>query len=217
MNKRLIIIIVVLALIGGGIAVATRGNDKNKSADNSSKASSQTSSSQPAANSNSFAPVSTEGQPFVATISSDGTTQGTIQSDGKGNTSYESTQNGTTTRIVYTSDAYYICTGSTCYKYVLGASSPVSFNPSDYQYTKDKLTGYKSGATYKGKQSCPAGTCDVWSVSNAGVTSSLFIDSKSKLISQVESSLNGKTTKITYEFKAVTIDVPTNAQTLPTQ
>lgn len=213
MNKRLIVgVIVVFVLIGGGVFFATRGDDKNKTSTNSS----QNTTGQQASDSGSFAPVSTEGQPFSAIISVDNKESGTIQSDGKGKTSFSSTTDGQTTRVVYTSDTYYVCNGDTCYKYAIGASSPVSFNPSDYTYTKDQLSTYKNTAANKGRQSCPAGTCDVWSVTADGSTSSIFIDTKTNRISQVEGSTGGQTTKIVYSYQAVTIDVPANAQTLPT-
>lgn len=213
MSKRLIIgVIVAFVLIGGGVFFATR-EDNNKTSNNSSA----NISTEQASDSAGFAPVSTEGLAFSADITLDGQTQATIQSDGKGNISYSSTQNGQDSRVVYTPDTYYVCTGDSCFKYAIGTSSPVSFNPSDYQYTKDQLSGYQSNAVNKGRQSCPAGTCDVWSVTNAGVTSNIFIDTNTKRINQVESSTDGKTTRIVYDYKTVVIDVPTNAQSLPIQ
>lgn len=214
MNKRMMIAaIAALILIGGGVFFATRGDDNKKASTNSP----QGSTSQQSNGSASFSPVSTEGLAFSAAISVDGKDSGTIQSDGKGKISYSSTQAGQNIRIVYTSDAYYSCTGDTCYKYSTSTSSGASFNPSDYQYTNDQLSGYKSGAVNKGRQSCPAGTCNVWSVTVNGATSSIFIDTKTSRISQVESAISGKTTKITYVYKSVTIDVPANAQSLPSQ
>ena len=116
--------------------------------------------------------------------------------------------------IIYTSDAYYSCQGDNCVKFPISQSGDSGFDPSAYTYDESKLSSYANPA-YKGQQSCPSGTCDVWEVSAGGVTSTLYVDSSSKRITQVESTVGGKTSKIVYEYKDVSITVPANAQTIP--
>ena len=116
--------------------------------------------------------------------------------------------------IIYTSDAYYACQGDNCVKYPISQSSNSGFDPSAYTYDQAKLASYTSPAN-KGQQSCPSGTCDVWEVSAGGYSSKLYIDSDTKRITQVESTVAGKTSKIVYEYKDVSITVPANAQTIP--
>lgn len=216
MKRSMIIGLVVLLIIGGGTGVylATRNKDKKTETSNNS---SQTSRN---ADTNSFSPLSTAGVAFEATISSQGsdnsTTTATIKSDGKGNTQYSSGASGQTTEVTITTDAYYSCTAGQCIKYPTGQTGGSGFDPSAYTYTDTQLTGYRSGATHKGKQSCASGTCDTWSVTANGSTSTLYIDSGTKRITQVETVVDGKTSKIVYDYKSVSITVPTNATTLPT-
>lgn len=219
MSRRKIIgIIIVLVLIGGGAAYfATKDsdNDSDKNKANSSQTSSNSGSS-----TNAFNPASTEGLEFKATLTTTGTTgstEATIEHDDKGNTRYVASAGGQQTEIIYTSDAYYICTGSNCLKYPASQSSSSGFNPADYTYDQSKLSGYKNGAGYKGQKSCASGTCDVWSVNAGGFTSTIYVDRTTKRITQVDSTIAGNTTKIVYDYSDVTITVPANAQTIPTQ
>ena len=215
--KRTVIIgvVAVLVVVGGAAYIATKDDDKSSSSKNTS----QTAGNQSANDQNNFAPASTEGLPFIATISIEGggtTTVAKLEYDGKDKTRYTATQNNQQMQFIYTTDAYYSCTDDKCIKFPMSSSTSSGFNPSDYQYGADKLSGYRSGAAYKGKQSCSSGTCDVWSVSVDGATSTLYVDSGTKRITQVDSTQGAKTSKIVYEYKDVTIDVPANAQTLPT-
>lgn len=206
MSRSLVIGAVVLILLGGGAAayVLTKEDDKNK------ESASQTS---PSPNNNAFNPASTENLEFAATITAEGAPQAIMERDDKGNTRYVTSQSGQQMEIIYTSDAYYSCQGDTCMKFSISQSGSSGFDPSAYTYDEAKLAGYGSPA-YKGKQSCPSGTCDVWEVSTGGVTSTLHVDSSTKRISQVEGTVGGRTSKIVYEYKDVTISVPQNAQTV---
>lgn len=214
--KRTVIIgaLAALVIIGWVAYIATKDDGKSSSSKNTSQTTNNSPNDQ-----NNFAPASTEGLPFIATISigSDGTTTvAKLEHDGKDKTRYTATQNGQEMQFIYTTDAYYSCTGDKCIKFPMSNLASSGFNPSDYQYGADKLSGYRSGAAYKGKQNCTSGTCDVWSVSVDGVTSTLYVDGGTKRITQVDSTQGGKTSKIVYEYKDVTIDIPANAQTLPT-
>ena len=202
------VIVAAVVVVGGGAAyMLTKDNNEETDQTNTSQTS-------PSTNANAFNPASTEGLEFVATISVDGTTSSTMEHDDKGSTRYVATTGGQQMEIIYTSDAYYACQGDSCVKYPISQSSNSGFNPGDYTYDQARLASYTSPAN-KGQQSCPSGTCDVWEVSAGGVTSTLYVDSSSKRITQVESTVGGKTSKIVYEYKDVSITVPANAQTIP--
>lgn len=200
----------VALLAGGGAAYMLTKDDAAKTSQISSQNSNQQAD---------FSPQSTEGLEFKATITTtkDGaSTQSIIERDDKNNTRYVANVGGQQMEIIYTADAYYSCQGGSCVKFPSAQSSNSGFDPNAYTYDRSELEGYRSGSTYKGRQSCPAGTCDVWSVIAGGTTSTIFIDTKTKRISQVEGSQGGSTSKIVYEYTDVTINVPANAQTLPT-
>ncbi|MGZ6004744.1 MAG: hypothetical protein ACXWLH_01190 [Candidatus Saccharimonadales bacterium] len=214
-KKKLLIGLIILLLLAGVIIAIVASGGKDKKSTNSSTTGN---SHQAKTSANTFSALSTDKHSFKATISSDGNVQGSITSDGKGNISYTATTNGVTTKIIYTADAYYLCSGSsTCIKYPRSSSTASAFNPSDYLYTADKLSTYKTSSTYKGTQSCPAGSCDVWSVTNSGATSTLFVDTKTHFVSQVESTVAGKTSKVVYDYTNATVEVPAKFQTLPNQ
>ena len=202
------VIIAAVVVMGGGAAYMLTKDDDSDSQQQSSQNSTDTGN-------NTFGPASTEGLEFTATISVDGTQSAMLEHDDQGNTRYIATSGGQQIEIIYTSDAYYSCQGDNCVKFPISQSSNSGFNPGDYTYDETKLSGYANPA-YKGQQSCPSGTCDVWEVSAGGVTSTLYVDSNTKRIAQVESTVGGKTSKIVYEYKDVTITVPANAQTITT-
>lgn len=211
-RSRVIIVAVVLLLIVGVVAyVVSRKEDKPKTTTSSKTSTPKTTNS-------SFAPVSTTGLPLSATITTplDGgtTSTTTLISDGKGTMQFTADQGGQQVETTYTSDALYVCTGGQCIKYNTSQSDTSGFNPNSYIYTAAELATYQSTASYKGKKSCPAGTCDVWSVGSGGASSTIFIDTKTKYISQVESTVGGKKSTVTYEYKPVNITIPTNFQSI---
>jgi hypothetical protein len=214
MKKPVIIGIIVALLIGGGAAVYVLTREDKK---DGAETSSQTNNGQTAGNSD-FAPVSTKGMDFSATLttaSPQGSTSAKIEQDGD-KTRYVATQDGQEIQIINTPDAYYSCTGDQCFKFALSQSGNSGVDVGSYQYDESEISNFRNTAAYQGKKDCPAGTCDVWSVTVGTGTSTLYIDTKTKRISQVESTQSGTSTKIVYDYKNVTIDIPANAQTLQT-
>lgn len=210
MTRPVLIAVVAAVIIAGGAGAYTLTKD-NK--DKAPRPASQNTNSQ-----SSFAAQPTEGLEFKATItttSGNTSTQATIERDDKNNTRYVTGQVGQQMEIIYTSDAYYSCQGGNCTKFPISQSGNSGFDPSAYTYDQSKLSGYRNNSSYKGKQSCPAGTCDVWSVSVGGATSTIYVDTDTKRISQVEGSQGGGTSKIVYEYTDVTINIPANAQAVP--
>lgn len=213
MKKPVLIGIIIAFLLGGGTAAYLLSRDGKK---DKTQTDSQTSNNQTAGG-NDFAPVSTKGLDFSATLTmsgSQGTSSARLEQDGD-KTRYVSTQDGQETQIIYTPDAYYSCTGGQCFKFALSQSSNIGVDVSAYEYDASEIANFRNTAAYKGKQDCPAGSCDVWSVTVGAGTSTLYVDAKTKRISQVESTQDGTTTKIVYDYKDVTIDIPENAQTIP--
>src|SRR5690606_5473649 len=124
-------------------------------------------------------------------------------------------RDGTRFETIFTSDAFYSCEGDNCIKFPVTQSQSAPFQPGEYVYEEGDIDDLSDMANYKGRGDCPAGTCDIWEVTEDGTTSELLLDSNQR-ISQVRGTYDGSTVTITYEYKNVTIDIPANAQTIPT-
>jgi len=222
----IITVIVLVLVVGLGIYEANHHSSKTKSTSSTSTPKSAAKTTPKSFNkpgtgsgSNSFAAVSTQGLAYTATINTtagDGSTStATIMTDGKGTTQYATTQSAENIQITYTPTAFYTCNSGTCYKYPANQGSTTSFDPASYTYTDAQIATFKNTASYQGKKSCPAGTCDAWSVTSSGTTSTLFIDTATKRISQVETvQADGKKSSIVYDYKAVNITIPANATSI---
>ncbi len=215
MKKVLIIgavIVLVLGVAAGGYFLFFNGEEST-----TTNTSSQTENT---ASTNEFSLALTQNVPMVATISTtqDGEKNTFVMSfDGKGNSEYEVEQNGEQVRFISTKTDYYMCNTQGCFKYANTQEQTGTSNPDEYEYDQTEIDAFKANSTYKGQQSCGSGTCDVWEVANfsGGGTATLYIDSTSKRIMKIESAFNGSTTTITYDYKDVTIEVPADAQELP--
>ena len=209
----IIVIIVLFIVVGLGIYEANNRNYKPKSTNVTAPKKAATKPT--TAN---FAAVSTDNLAYSASISSpndDGSTfTGTLISDGKGTMQYTAMLAGQSAEITYTPDSYYMCTGGQCFKYAISQSSNSGFNPANYTYTTAQLSDYRKTAKYNGKKSCLVGTCDSWSVTVADTSSTILIDVKTQHISEVKSTVDGKTSTITYDYKPLTIKIPADAQTI---
>ncbi len=215
MKKKVIIIVVVLLLLGGGYWLMNR--DKNDDASNNAQPAASTSGT----NNSAFDALATNGASYAATITATAngkTTSATMEYDkNTGAIKYSAGSGSSAATVIYTKDAYYICqTASKCYKYPISGSNSSGFDPSSYEYSSDKLNSLRNTAVDKGTMSCPAGTCHVWQVSVGGYTSTIYIDTATKRISQVEGTTAAGSSKIVYEYKDVTVTPPANAKTLPT-
>ncbi len=219
--KKAVIALVVLVVLAGGTAafVLTRGK-KSSDAQPQTKTTEQQTTTETTTTEPSFSPVSTTGLAFTGTITTekDGkTVRATIKYDGKGNAEYNSTQNGQSTRVVFTKTMYYTCTKQGCYKFALKDSSGTSFDPSQYQYDDKAISDFKTGATYKGQQSCPSGTCDVWETADfqGRGSATVYIDTATHRITKVESVYSGANATIVFDYQTVTIEIPKDAQEVP--
>lgn len=142
-----------------------------------------------------------EGQPIKATI----------EYDGDGRSRFISKHDEQSQQIIITPDASYSCSGDDCTHFPNSETASPLFNPADYVYTVDDINSLNTNAQYIGKESCPAGTCNVWKVQNENEElSNIYVDAADKLISQVTgSSPNGEFT-IVYDYRKITITTPEN-------
>lgn len=205
MKKQLIILLVLVLVIGGGAAafLLTKEDEPKSSTTQQS--------------SGDFSPASIQELDFVATITTEGSnenTQGTLEKDGD-KTRLVSTADNQTSEIINTPDALYTCTNGVCYKFA-AQNSESGVDVSQYHYEDTEISNLRNTAVYKGQKDCASGKCDVWEVKDTpDSVSELYLDVNTKRIIQVVSTKEGTTTKITYEYKDVTVDIPTNVQQIP--
>jgi hypothetical protein len=216
MKVKLIGIILAVLVVGGGAGafIMSRDSDDSKSSSNNSnttKEETKTESATPT-----FSPKATKNQSFSATL--EGTSEGdaltgTIESDGKGIIHFTGTQAGETAEYYVTSDGSFIfCQGTQCFK---SSASENSVSPDDYEVTDEDIAKYQSKATFLGSESCPSGTCNVWQYTDdENVKTKIYIDKDTDYVSQVVGEDGTDTFKIVYNFKDVSITVPTDVQDL---
>ncbi|MBP9827036.1 hypothetical protein KBC99_00985 [Candidatus Saccharibacteria bacterium] len=168
----------------------------------------------------SFAALSTQDSNFTATITTD--------ADGKKSTAkmeydktndalrYSMDSNGNTMTMIYTKDAYYMCSSSTqCIKYSLENSQNTGgFDRKSYEYTAEELANLKKQANYIGRKACESGTCDAWKISVDGSNTTMYIDTNTKRISQIENITASGSSKIVYSYTSSTVTPPPNAKSL---
>lgn len=214
MKKVLIIgavVVMVLFAAAGGYLLFI-ADDKEEATTSSQTETTSTSSE--------FSPVSTEGVAMIATITTtqDGEKNAFVMKfDGEGVSEYTTEQNGESVRFVTTKEAYFMCNSQGCFKYSNTQAQTGATNPDEYEYSQSDIDAFKANSTYKGQKSCGDSMCDVWEVSNfnGSGTATFYLDTSSKRIMKIESTSNGSTTTIEYEYTDVTIEVPTDAQELP--
>ena len=210
MKSKLIGVILAVVVVGGGAGafLLTQNSDSDSSKSNSND-SSESQDSSPT-----FNPKATKNQAFSATL--EGTSEGsalngTLESDGKGTIHFTGTQAGETAEYFATSDGSFIfCQGEECFK---SPASQSGVSTDDYEVTEEDIAKYKSKATSLGSESCPSGTCNVWEYNDDdGTKTKIYIDKKTDYVSQVVGQDGTDTFKIVYDFKDVTITLPTNVQ-----
>jgi len=217
MSKKLILGIVIAAvLIGGGIGFVIVSNE-----DGESDQSNQTNTTQQSADGTTFNPVATDGLEFAATLTTttpeNVSVTATIQYDTSSKAwQYTATNDGETLEAIYTADAYYIKSGETWLKLPLSQGAQ-TFNPDQYDYSGSTLSDLQAKVASQGTAACPAGTCHVWKVEgyegNSAVT--IYVDTATNRISQVVAESAAGTSTIVYDYKDVTVTIPTEVSTVP--
>jgi hypothetical protein len=216
MQKKIVVpiaLVVSLVVVGGAVWFTQRDSTSDSQQTSSQTTASQSQSSTGATE---FSPVATTDVSYEAklTSSKDGKTfTATMKSDGKGNSEFEAEQSGQEFKVILTKDAYYSCTGDTCYR--LNNRDGAAFNPDSYQYSTEDINSLRDKATYKGTAACGSATCDVWLVKDGASEGTVYIDQSTKRIMKADGVFDGNTGSLTFEYKPVTITVPANAQTVP--
>lgn len=209
MNKGLIIGIIAAVVIAGG-AVAYFSMPDESDNNNASTNQNQANNNLPT-----FNAASTDSRDFVATISSGvegGDSSFEYDVDSK-SFRYKASASGQTIETIITPDAYFTMANGEWIKYPTTTGSGI--DPESYQYNTNEIDAYKGTTTYVERESCSAGPCDVWRTTSAGAVSTLFIDTATGYIVRVETTVDGKTSSIAYDYKNVTIAPPTTYQELP--
>jgi len=221
-SNKAIGILVALLVIGAGTFAYFAAQDTPDNNEESSNSQNQSASNGQEALAT-FDPVLAEGVSYVATISgtSEGQpVQGTIESDGQGNSKFSFSQGEESGDLYLTSEATYSCSKNEgCVKFDRTNGNTNGFdealNPSRFDYSEEDFKSFKDQATYEGRQSCPAGTCDTWTVvDEQGYESKIYLDDSNR-VSQVEGKDETSNITLTYEYRDVTITPPANAQEIP--
>ena len=213
-GKIIGLIIAGLLLVGGVVYVINESDSTNNSGLTTNESSEQQSNSD--SGEAEFNPVANSNEAFKATIT--GTSNGeefsaVLEYDGEGNGRFSASSQDGETVFYYTQDGFISCQMDTCYR--LPTDGPTPFSIGEYTYTEEDFDDFKDNATYLGKQDCPAGTCDVWQITEEGVETKIFLNSSDRRISQVIGALDGETTTIVYEFGDVNITIPENIEEIP--
>lgn len=221
MKKLLPILIIGLVIVGGSIFLLTKDKNNSKTSNVSVKPSNSNNSS------NIFEGISTEGLSFKATMTTEKNGKKIVaimEADAKtGAYKYSSDVNKASFNMIYTKDAYYTCqSADNCIKYPLSQGNSAGFDPEVYQYDNKELAKFKDTAKSLGTESCPAGTCTVWEVTSGNTKSKVYIDTKTKRVSQATGNYDNTSTQIVYDYQEVNVQIPTKFQeikmpTLPTQ
>ncbi len=219
MSRNLIIAILVgVAVIGGGVALyATQSDNDNNLAntDNSEQADQQESGTA------TFSPENTLESDFEATIAteSDTTTfEATIEYDADSKAwRYVAKNSDQDMELIVSTDAYYSKVEDKWIKLPSSGESGTGFDREAYELTDEELAEFQSRSSYKGEVSCPAGTCDLWEVENYEGNNKLsfYVDKETNTINQLVTVTASGTSTITYTYKDVTIEIPTDAQEVP--
>lgn len=203
----IIVAIVAVIAVGGGIFVFI-GSNRDDDTTKSSTASTTDDSKKPI-----FAPRGTAGVSYVAKLSgtaNDTALAATIEYDSKGNSHYVGTAPESVEMYKIGSE-YIICTNSGC----IATTTTISPTGNEQStYSEEDVTSWKNSAVYKGKQDCPASSCDAWQVTQDNYTGTVFVASDGRVSRTVWKSHSTNMT-IDLEYKDITITRPENVQTIP--
>lgn len=213
MNKKLVIGLVAAGVIAAAGAVYIFTRDNGNETDNGSPAGTNQN-----AGTATFNPIATDDLSFEAELS--GIVEGeqytaTILHDGEGTTKYTSAVDGNTVEFYVTGDTFISCQDDMCMRFP-AADQDDMFDQDRYSYNEDDFTRFRESASYQGKQSCPAGTCDVWEVEDedAEYTTQVYLTGDRR-VSKLTTSGGDDSFEIVYTYKDVSITLPQNVQSFP--
>ena len=222
MNKNLIIGLVAgVVVVGAGAAYIVTSGGEDETNNNSQTTESTNNSQQESTDGQTFNPANTIEQDFVATFttqSDGGEISATVNYDKDSSSwQYVTTTGDQDAEFIITADAYYSKLDGQWVKLPSSGDAATGFDTKQLELSDSEVTAFQERASYKGEASCPAGTCDLWEVENyeGAEKISFYLNKDTNTMSQLVTVANGATSTITYEYKDVTVEVPENAQTLP--
>lgn len=211
MKKIIIGVVVAIVVIAAGVGgfLLVKKNTSNTDDDNKTL----------------FQPTSTDGQPFIATTvvtpkkGSKATT--VMKTDGQGISEY-TLKTGGGTKLVFTKDFYYACSGNRCSKIPSDAENGFVSDPKSYDITQAEINNAQKSAQFVGQQSCLDGQiCDVWTANafnDSGSSATIYVDSESRRVLQiVVTDEEGTKAVTTYAYEPVNIKIPSNAREIKIQ
>jgi hypothetical protein len=164
-----------------------------------------------------FNVASTLGESFTASMTGtteDKTYSATIEYDGMGNGHYVGQFDEGSYELYILGERYVICSENQCIETPnFSDASPI--DATAFEFSEEDLNSYRDSALYKGTETCPDGTCDVWEISIEEYSGKLYVTEDGR-ISKATGAAAGGTFEIVYTYEEVTITPPENIQTIPT-
>ncbi len=212
-KQQVVGLVVALLLIVGGVLAFTRLQNGDENGDQQAAEQTDNDYEELARATEAMSDAS-----FIATITGD-STEGpinvTMEQDGQGSSRFVTEQNGTTLQFIITPDAAYSCENDDCMQFASEDVEGSFFEPDDFVYSEDDMDVLQANATFAGQEECPAGTCNVWEVTEGADTSRIYISTSDNTISQVSVTGPEGSFNITYDYQDVTITPPENAEVMP--
>jgi hypothetical protein len=217
MSKNAMIgMIISLVLVGGGVFFFLNRDDSGSSNSESSQSASEVAENNSNNENPTFEPLATTDESFVVELetSSEGTPfVGTISYDGNGNSLFEGTFNDDELKFYDVDGKFISCQNDICFALPDGQNG---VDRSTYEFDAETINDFRNDAVYAGKADCPAGTCDKWTVNNQ-VVDTVFYVSEDGRISKAEGTTGGSTFTAVFSYEPVTITAPENVREFPLQ
>lgn len=155
-------------------------------------------------------------QDYIARFSAQTATRtinGEMEHDESGATRLTMSNDDGKVATTYTIDGETIlCSDGRCLS--VGPSSTSALPESQYSFDAAAAERFRQSSTYKGRQDCPAGSCEAWEVDMGNGDSGVFLMDKDGLLSRMTSKTSSGTFEINFQYKDVEISRPENTQTL---
>ncbi len=199
-KKTIAIVVAVIALLAiVGIVVAINMNN-NKDGGANNQANQTSNDADPAKE---FNPQALDSLSYVSTTTTTvagQTVESTTESDGKGTLKTSSSYSGTTTDSYVMGSTVVTCVNGECSKTTVDTSSAES------AALAQDASQYKDSATHSGTEACGSETCQVWKATGPAGEVTYYINGQNRI---AKISMSGTGAVVTYEYKDVSITVPT--------
>lgn len=142
------------------------------------------------------------------------TISGSFDHDSSGNIKMRVSDDNGETAETYLLDSEIVSCSNDGKCIALPAQPSGSIERTQHEFDEAAVKEFKQNAVYKGKQPCPAGTCDVWDVKSTRGEATLFIDSNG-LLSKIVSKNDSGTFEVNVIYKNVEVVRPANVSQIP--